>query len=365
MRGTARTIRYGRTWLTGRSEVRVTEVEMERASGVVPARLLLPARTTRRGYPAWILLHGVTRPGFDHPQLVRFSTALATTGAAVIVPEVPEWKDLRLAPDVALPTVAGAIRVLRTIPEVTGDRFGLVGFSFGGPHALVTATHEEVAGDLAGVVSFGGYCDLERTVRFQFTGEHEWKGHVHRLRPDPYGRWIVGANYLTAAPGYGDAADVAQGLWELAGHAGDKGAPAWSAEYDELKRRLRGRIARSRRELFDVFAPSSSREPDVDAAESLVEPLTEGGRRVAPLMEPTPFLGRVGLTVELLHGRGDRLIPYTESARMKERLPAHASAHLTVTRLFAHSQQERFPLLRGIPEVWTFFRALNRMFGTV
>ena len=60
-------------------------------------------------------------------------------------------------------------------------------------------------------MGFGGYCDLERTLRFQFTGEHEWNGEAHSLRPDPYGRWIVGANYLTAVPGFEDSERVAQG----------------------------------------------------------------------------------------------------------------------------------------------------------
>ena len=364
MRRTVRTIRYARTWVTGRSEVRESLLTVERETGPVRARLVLPAGLPAP-YPAWILLHGVTRPGFDHPQLVRFSRALATSGAAVVIPEVAEWKDLRLAPEAALPTIVHAIRLLQGVPEVEDDRYGLMGFSFGGPHALVTAAHEEVAHHLAGVVSFGGYCDLERTVRFQLTGRHEWGGRVHRVRPDPYGRWIVGANFLTSAPGYGDAVDVAQALWELAAHAAEKRAPAWSPRYDVLKEGLRRGVAPARRELFDLFAPASGRDADEEAAEALIGPLIEGGRRVAPLAEPAPFLGRIRHPVELLHGRGDRLIPYTESLRMQRSLPRDARAHVTVTRLFAHSTGERFPILRGASEGLMFFRALKRILGTV
>ena len=361
LRATVRTFRYVRTWLGGKSAVRETELAMEREGGAVPARLVLPSG--RPPHPAWILLHGVTRPGIHHPQLVRFSRALATSGAAVVVPEVPEWKDLRLAPEAAFPSVSGAIRLLDALPEVRGDRYGLIGFSFGGPHALVAATRGEIAPRLAGVVSFGGYCDLERTVWFQFTGEHEWRGHVHHVPPDPYGRWVVGANFLTRAPGYRDAGDVARALWELAAHAAERRSPAWSPEYDPVKLRLREAVAAPHREIFDAFAPPAERDPDRTQVDALVEALVAGGKVVAPLMEPGRLLGQVGQPVELLHGRGDRLIPYTESIRLARSLGS--GARLTVTRLFAHTTEERFPRMRGVSEVWTFLRALQRVIDTV
>jgi pimeloyl-ACP methyl ester carboxylesterase len=175
----------------------------------------------------------------------------------------------------------------------------------------------------------------------------------------------VGANFLTSAPGYRDAGDVAQALWELATHAAERRDPAWSPDYDELKARLRARLTPGHRELYDVFAPSSERDPDPRRAEALVLLLIEGGRALAPLMEPRPFLGRVRHPVELLHGRGDRLIPFTESARLRECLPTQLGARATVTRLFAHSSDESFPLLRGVGEAWTFLRALRRVLGTV
>ena len=364
MSTTSRTVRYLRAWASGRASVRETELGIEREGGRVPARLILPAHLPGP-YPGWVVLHGVTRPGLDHPQLVRFSRALGASGAAVIIPEVPEWKDLRLAPEVTAPTVEGAISLLDGHPEVAGNRYGLIGFSFGGPHALVAAAHHDIAPHLAGVVSFGGYCDLLSTVRFQLTGEHEWGGRLHRTRPDPYGRWVVASNFLTAAPGYQGAGDVARALWKLAAHTAESRIPAWLPDYDSVKERLREKVAPARREIFDLFAPRSDRDPDRARAEAMLHPLVEGGHKVAPLMEPRPLLGRVHQPVQLLHGRGDRLIPYTESARLKEALPSRPGASLTVTRLFAHSTEEVFPKLRALSEAWAFFRALQRILDIV
>jgi hypothetical protein len=46
----------------------------------------------------------------------------------------------------------------------------LIGFSFGAPQVLIAAAHQDVSDQLAGVVGFGGYCDVASMVRFQMTG---------------------------------------------------------------------------------------------------------------------------------------------------------------------------------------------------
>src|SRR6185436_17868084 len=134
-------------------------------------------------------------------QLVRFARSLAHTGAAVLVPEVPEWKALRLAPGLTVPTVRAAVPALHAIPGVGGQPVGLIGFSFGAPHAVAAAALPELAWALRSVVGFGGYCDLLRTLRFLFLGEHDWRGERFHVTPDPYGRWIVAGNYLPHIPG--------------------------------------------------------------------------------------------------------------------------------------------------------------------
>jgi pimeloyl-ACP methyl ester carboxylesterase len=358
-----RVLRYVQTWLTGRSRARQRPLVVEREDRAVPALLVAPERGPCP-LPAWIALHGVTRPGIHHPQLLRFAHALASTGTAVLVPEVPEWKDLRLAPEATLPTVIGALRTLLALPEVRPP-FGLVGFSFGAPQVLIAASHESVAPHVRGVACFGGYCDLRRLVHFYFTGDHEWQGRPLHGRPDPYGRWMMGANYLTIAPGYGDAQDVAQALWNLAAAAGELRAPADDPRLDGLRRRLRAGLSASRRELFDLFDQPADRPVDMAAVAALEAALTAGSQAVSPLMEPAPFLARLARRVELLHGRGDRLMPYSESLRLKEQLPAETRASVTVTRLFAHTRGDRFPLLKGPSEVWSFLGALGRVLGTV
>ncbi|MDH5590144.1 MAG: hypothetical protein OEZ37_08860, partial [Gemmatimonadota bacterium] len=280
-RPSRRTTRFLRTWLSHRERLLVSEVTLSRDGDPVPGTFLIPPERVER-VPAWIVLHGITRPGRAHVQLKRFTRSLASTGCAVIVPEVAEWRELVIAPYVTVPTIKAALEFLSERSDVFADRVGLVGFSFGAPQAIAAAAVPELRHRVAGVVGFGGYRDLERSLRFQFTGEHDWEGVAYAQAPDPYGRWIVGANYLHATQSYGDATELATALRTLASVAGDNGTPAWDAVYDPLKEKIRGEIPRDQRDLFDLFAPSHDRIPSGPAVESLVRELAAAARSEEP-----------------------------------------------------------------------------------
>lgn len=356
-----RTLRYLRTWLTDRAPLETRELVLDRSGTEVPATLTLPAHG-RTPLPTWIVLHGITRPGRAHPQLVRFTRALASTGCAVLVPEVPEWRALELAPALTVPTVTAALDAV----EDDARSVGLLGFSFGAPQAIAASGHPDVRGRLSGVAGFGGYCDLERTVVYQFTGRHESPEGTHVLRPDPYGRWIVGANYLTAVPGYEDAGRVADGLRSLAAMAGDLSVVSWDPALEPLKREIREGLDERERTLFDVFAPPGSVDPDPEVAEPLAHALAATGRVVDPAMEPATRFADVPGPVHILHGRQDHLIPFSEAARLRAALPRGIDARATVTRLFGHSKRDPLPAWRDLPgEAVRFLRALGGILGVV
>lgn len=361
--GISRVARYALSWSRQQAPVSETEVEVPIGTGRIPGSFFLPKRQKSR-LPGWVLLHGITRPGRKHPTLERFARALASTPAAVLVPEIPPWRELSLDPDHAVPTIQAAILALSERPETAPDRIGLIGFSFGSPQALVASTDPRVQGKLKAVVGFGGYFDLQRTLRFLFTGQHDWDGTTYRLRPDPYGRWVVGANYLTSAIGYEGAADVAGALRELAAYAGDVRADSWDPVYDAIKDRLETEVAEERRPLYRLFVPSRE-DPPVRPLEGreMADALAAAARRRSPLLDPAPFLENVSVPVRLIHGRQDHLIPFTETLRMAEAFPPGHDVNARVTGLFAHSSVtggrsflasvgEQLSLLRGLYDVF-------------
>ena len=364
IRDTGVGVGFARSWLSGRADVVRREVELDRGDRHVPATVYEPARShrgeRRRG---WVLLHGATVPGREHASLVRFARSVAHTGAVAIVPEVPEWRELRLSPALTLPTVRACLPVLRAARGVASDQLGLIGFSFGAPHAILTGAHPEIQKALRVVVGFGGYSELASTLHFLFLGEHEWRGARHRVVPDPYGRWIVAGNYLTTVPGYSHADDVARALLELAGEAGRRGVFAGDPVYDAFKHDLRERLPASARPTFDLIAPDGDSIPDDRAAvEHLLEHLGAEIRRTDPQMDPGPRMAKVRVPVRLVHGHGDTLIPFTETLRMGERLEGATDVRVTITRLFSHSQDEGMPAgLRMVAEQARFVRAVGRV----
>jgi pimeloyl-ACP methyl ester carboxylesterase len=358
IRDTAVGLRFGRSWLSGRADAAVEEIELDRGDRAVPATLYLPTRHARP-LGGWIAFHGATIPGRHHPQLTRFARASAHAGAAVLVPEVPEWAALQLAPALTVPTIHAALPALRA--RLGERRIGLMGFSFGGPQVITASADPAVHDRLVGVAAFGGYCALAPTVRFLFLGEHEWAGERHWSPVDPYGRWIVAANYLARTPGFEDAGDVAAALRALAAEAGTRRVPSWDARYDGLKRELVARVAPERRALFEELAAAGA-TPDRALAERLIEGMVGSMRHVDPLSDPAERLRAVRLPVRLLHGRGDTLIPFTETLRMERTLAGQTSVRATVSRLFAHTKEDDYRGAFGRAwEAGAFVRAVGEV----
>lgn len=318
----------------------------------------LPERKPR---PGWVLLHGLTAVGRRHPSMERFSRALAASGAVVLSPDIPEWRDLHVAPALTLPTIREAVRELAHRPDADPARIGLIGFSFGATQALTAVVDPSLDGICRGVAAWGGYRDLHRTFRFLITGEHELDGSTHYEEPDPYGGWVMAGNYLTQVPEFADCGDVAGALHDLAREAGQRRIYAWDPVYDPSKRRLRELLPPEHRALFDLFAPpTGERRTGTDWAREVATRIADAALRVDPLLDPGPFLPALRVRTVLAHGRTDRLVPFTETIRLAREIPGPLLAGATITSLLAHSGRTQQGLGFRLPsEAVRFIKMLD------
>lgn len=365
MKGLARALRFAQGWKTGTRGVEEEVVEIRRGEEPLPGTLLRP-RGAAPANPAWIILHGITRPGREHPTLLRFVRALAGSGYTVLVPEIPEWRDLCLAPEAAAETARAAVLHLAEGPSPSPERMGLMGFSFGVTQALRAAGDPRLARYLAVAAGFGGYCDLERTVHFLFRGRHEWRGQEYRGDPDPYGRWVVGGNYLPSAPGFEGSGATARALLTLAREAGDAQVGSWEEALDPVKEELEAGLPEAQRELFRNFAPPAGELPPEDFARTMVPVLVQAALARSDLMDPRPLLERISIPVRLIHGREDRLIPFTETLRLEDAFPPGADLETYLTGLFSHSRRDtNGSRTKVLVEQMRFVRMLGDLLGLV
>jgi dienelactone hydrolase len=332
------TIRFLQQYLRPSADgVHESETVYHRGAEALPATVYRPARGPRT-LPGWVVLHGLTRPGRAHPSLQRFARAVAHAGNVVLIPEIPEWRDLRVEPAVTVGTIQQAIRALQERDDVRHEHVGLFGFSFGATQALVAATDDDTARLLSGIACWGGYCDLRRLFRFGLTGLHEIDRTTYYTQPDPYGTWIMAGNYLASVPGYANAGAVAAALHDLALEAGERRLYAWDPIYDASKQRLRATLEPQHLELFDLLAPATS-QPRLDNTRvlALAEDLATTALRIDPLLDPQPFLERIRVPILFAHGRDDRLIPFSETIRLSRAVPRDWIRSSTITALFQHS----------------------------
>jgi predicted esterase len=313
------------------------ETQYERGGETLHASLYAVPHAGR-ALPGWVVLHGLTATGREHPALDRFARALAATRSVVMVPDIPEWRALRVATAISIPTIRSAIRDLAQRAEVDHERVGAIGFSFGATQAIVAAADRSVEQVLSGLAAWGGFRDVHRLFRFGITGEHEFDGVPYQVDPDPYGRWIMGANYLTGIPGFEDYQDVAVALHGLAREAGRRRVYAWDPSYDPDKVNARSGLVAEHQSVFDLFAPLSGRPVhDLVRAHHIAHGLADAALRAEPLLDPGPALAALRTRTLVAHGRDDRLVPFTESLRLVRELRSDALERCTITALFAHS----------------------------
>jgi dienelactone hydrolase len=311
-------------------------------AGLRAATVYLPSGR-RAPSPAWILLHGVTVPGRHHQALRRMARSLAAAGQLVLVPEAPSWRSLLVQPGDTEPAVRSALAKLDGWPRVDRRKLGLMGFSVSATWAL-----EVASGDLRDrfrtVVGMGAYGNMHSLMEAMVTGRHVLDGTIESYRPDPYGRWIMGANLLPLldGDGYGSPearVTAARALHQLADTAGSNGALAGEPVYDPLIRALRATLPADGLRAWDLLAPpSKDLVPDATAGRELAARLADAAIAAHPDLDPAGRLEGLRARVFLLHGRRDHLVPFTETLRLAQQLRATIDARVTITRLVGHTK---------------------------
>ena len=282
---------------------------------IIPARLYRPAG--KGNYPGVVMVHGVQRKGIDEPRLQRFARAVAGSGLVVLTPEVAELSDYHVAKG-SIDTVGAAVNTLRS--RIGHDRVGLMGMSFGGGIAMLTAADPRFADQVAFVVAIGAHDDLARVSGFFATNDIEnVDGKTEHLHAHDYGAMVL---VYTHVDDFFPAEDVPAArdalrlwLWEEQSQAraiAETMRPEARAKVETL---FKADLAGVRGELLEEI---------------------ERHRPEMSNVSPHGHLDGMKAHVYLLHGEGDTVIPPTETRWLAKDTPKSALRAVLVSKGIQH-----------------------------
>jgi dienelactone hydrolase len=290
-------------------------------------------------HPGIVVCLGVVPFGVDHPQVPRLGKALARAGFVALLYWSPAMRDFRLDPE-DVENIALAYRWLLEQPSVDPVRCGLLGTCVGGAFALMAAASPLIRDHVGFIGAYAPYSsmwtfarDIASATRPCGDGREPW-------RVDPLTRKVF-VHSLTALLEPSEAELVRSAFANECGHLDGRGLSA------------------DGRAVYALLTALSE-----DDAETALHRLPTAMQERLAALSPLNYLKNLHAPlIVLLHDRGDQVIPFGESRRLRSALSGHAGVHYT-EMLFQHLDPAKgeLPLFRLVRQLSKFFLAMYPLF---
>jgi dienelactone hydrolase len=315
------------------------DAPFERGGTSIPARLYRPRGVENP--PGLVIIHGIHQLGRNEPRLMRFARMMAGAGVAVLTPEVQSLADYRVEPS-AIGVMGDAVRALRARLGPDARPVGLMGLSFAGGLALLTAREPAYEKDIGYVVTVGAHDDMARVARFFVTNEIPYPdGSALRLAAHEYGALVLVYEY---AEGFFPPEDVAVAREVI--------RAALKEDFTAAKERAQalGPKSRERLEAVAQHRLESFREDLLRVVAAHPEEMAA--------VSPHGKLDGVRVPVLILHGATDDVIPASEARWLERGLPSGLPRHVLVTEAFQHVELRGKPTVRDQVQLIRFISTL-------
>lgn len=283
------------------------------------------------------------------PRFIAFATTLARAGFAVLAPDMPGFRALRVRPQDAR-EIADAFRHVLSRPELAPEsRAGLFAFSYAVGPALLAALEADIRDRVGFVAALGGYHDLPRAMRFFTTGGYEHEGTWHYLAPDDTGRMVLAYSSLDYLRNASDAALFGQMV---------------EARLKDAAADLAPLAARLSQPGQAVHALAVNTDPA--RFPQLLAGLPEAMRADLERLDLARHdLKQLRARLLLVHGRNDNLIPWTESLALAAAAPAGQARVFLIHRILGHVDLAVSDPLslrfwtEDLPDLWRLWRVID------
>jgi pimeloyl-ACP methyl ester carboxylesterase len=285
----------GPPWLVGYGQHAVDARPFRLASGA-PGILYTPLEVRRA--QGLVLAHGIHAGGIHEPRMIAFARAIASSGVVVLTPELSELAHYRITHAGAV-VIAEAARSLAK--EIAAEQVAVFGVSFGGGLALRAACEPALRAAIGRVITLGAHHDTALVARF-FLGEpaRTPDGQTAQLKSHGYGATVLFQS------------------------------------------------------LFGEAHKGALREPEKERIRQALAQKTQELAAASPAQCPGP--PRVPLW--MVHGLGDRIIPYTETLWNERQFAPHTPVTVLISPAIVHAEY-------GPPSLHERWQLVNFMAGAL
>ena len=267
-------------------------------------------------WPALLVANGATPDGRAHPGIVRLGLALARSGHAVCIPDLPGISAGELTPatlDAALVCATELADDTRT----RNGRVGLIGVSVGATLALLVAADRTLARRISVVVCIAPFSDLAKVALLATTGVYRSDAGLEPYPVAPLLSSGFARSLAALVPAGPDVADL---------DVADSPDPSWTDAHSIRVPGPARPAADAVRELLD------NRDPE--RFDDLFAALPSSIRETIALLSPLHSVARVLAPVEIATAPRDRYFPVAESLALAAVNP---KVTVTVTSALAHA----------------------------
>ena len=269
----------------------------------VPATIVRPGRPPP--WPAFLFANGATPDGRAHPVVRRLALALARSGYATFIPDLPGISGGELTP-ATLARPSSAHRKVADARETRHGRVGLVGVSVGGTLALLAAADERLAARVSLVACVAPFTDLRKVMMLATTGMYRDGAGVLSAYPTPPSLAVgLGRSLAAMLPATAAAAGLATTLRTLDVASDDPLAPLRTGPSDPLDH-----ATNSVRELLANQDPTRF--------DDLHDALSDEIRRTIETLSPICVATRIRAPIEIATAPRDTYFPVASHLPSRE-----------------------------------------------
>lgn len=315
--------------------------------GAFRARIYRPSAFAGRR-PGVVVAHGVHYMGIDDPRLAPFARNLARAGVVVLTPELSALADYRVARS-SIDELIESSRVLSARSDVSQGKIGLFGLSFAGGLSLVAASEPEGRMFINRVAVMGAHHDLRKTLRFLATDTVETPTGIRAMHAHDYG--LVVYVYQNAEKFVSpEEVAVFRDCLRLILHVEHAQATHASRLLSPATKTLFQRIARGDKTAVRAVVLRALEESAVRGS-----PGDLSSRSLSPAGRESQLHG---VTISLMHGAADDVVPPTEAEDSARMLAPYTDVTLLLTPSIRHVGVEGTP---SIHDQWMIVRSFARL----